>query len=122
MPSLVILMIESEQPEGISARKLVIETVKHNVITAYEPDEGLDLLRRFPAIDAIMLHSGVVDGHKHIIDELRALNATAPIIVACPGPDQHFEGADYVVDSHQPGQLLDLLARVFGVSKRTDRL
>jgi hypothetical protein len=29
-------MIEIEQPEGLSARKLVLETSKHNVITAME--------------------------------------------------------------------------------------
>lgn len=46
--SLVVLMIEAEQPEGISSRKLVVETAKHNVITAYNPETGLKLLRRFP--------------------------------------------------------------------------
>lgn len=28
-------MIEPEMPESVSARKLVLETAKHNVITAY---------------------------------------------------------------------------------------
>jgi hypothetical protein len=28
-------MIEVEQPEGVSSRKLILETARHNVITAY---------------------------------------------------------------------------------------
>jgi len=35
LKSLVVLMMEEEQPEGLSARKLVVETAKHNVLTAY---------------------------------------------------------------------------------------
>jgi hypothetical protein len=31
---LVVLMIEVEQPEGVSSRKLILETARHNVITA----------------------------------------------------------------------------------------
>ena len=58
MKSLVILMIEEEQPEGLSARKLVVETVKHNVLTAYNAEDGIDLLKRFPNVDAVLVHAG----------------------------------------------------------------
>jgi hypothetical protein len=34
-------MIEVEQPEGVSTRKLVLETARHNVITAYTTDTGI---------------------------------------------------------------------------------
>ena len=52
--ALVVLMIEEEQPEGLSARKLVVETAKHNVLTAYNAKEGIDLLRCFPNIDVVL--------------------------------------------------------------------
>ena len=42
MKCLVVLMIETEQPEALSARKLVVETAKHNVLTAYDAQSGLD--------------------------------------------------------------------------------
>lgn len=61
MRSLVILMIEEEQPEGLSARKLVVETVKHNVLTAYNAQDGIDLLRRFPAVDAVLVHAAQIE-------------------------------------------------------------
>jgi hypothetical protein len=37
---LVVLMIEVEQPEGVSTRKLVLETARHNLITAYTQKTG----------------------------------------------------------------------------------
>lgn len=120
MDSLVILMIEAEQPEGISSRKLVVETAKHNVLTAYEPDKGLNLLRRFPNVDAVLLHSTVIDGNTAIVDRVRQLAGKVPVIVACPNRGETYPGADYVVESHQPQQLLNLLAAHFGISKRTD--
>lgn len=116
--SLVILMIESEQPEGISSRKLVVETAKHNVITAYQPDTGLALLRRFPAVDAVLIHATVLD-HLPLIGQVREVSPGVPIIIATPRPADLYEGADYTVPSHEPQALLDLLARVFRVSKST---
>ncbi len=116
--SLVILMIESEQPEGISSRKLVVETAKHNVITAYNPVSGMNLLRRFPAVDAVLIHAAVLD-HLPLISQVREISPKIPIIVATPRPADHYEDADYTVPSHEPQQLLDLLARVFHVSKST---
>ncbi len=114
--SLVILMIESEQPEGISSRKLVVETAKHNVITAYNPETGLALLRRFPAVDALLIHASVLD-HLPLISQVREIAPDLPIIVATPRPSDHFDGANYTVPSHEPQLLLDLLAKVFGISK-----
>jgi response regulator RpfG family c-di-GMP phosphodiesterase len=58
---LVVLMIEVEQPEGVSARKLVLETAKHNVITAYSGKSGLQLFHRFPNVDAVVIHSRMGD-------------------------------------------------------------
>jgi len=58
---LVILMIEVEQPEGVSTRKLVLETARHNVITAYSTDTGLRLLRRFPNVDVVVVHTELDD-------------------------------------------------------------
>ena len=113
--SLVVLMIEAEQPEGISSRKLVVETAKHNVITAYRPDAGLALFRRFPAVDAVLIHATVLD-HLPLIDQVREIRADVPIIIATPYPAHTYSGADYTVPSHEPQRLLDLLAKVFGVS------
>ncbi len=110
--SLTMLMIETEQPEGLSARKLVIETAKHNVLTAYTAPEGLNLLKRFPAIDTVLVHALVPDCEQ-VIAEILTITPRTPVIVASPSTDHHFKGASYVVPSHRPAALLQLLADKF---------
>ena len=58
---LVVLMIEVEQPEGVSSRKLILETARHNVITAYGGSVGIELLRRFPNVDTAVVHTELPD-------------------------------------------------------------
>jgi len=113
---LVVLMIEVEQPEGVSARKLVLETAKHNVITAYSGKSGLRLLHRFPNVDAVVVHSGMVDlPCGEIVRHVKAAYPSLPVIVLSPTPDAHScEPADYVVDSMVPNDILQLLADKFG--------
>ncbi len=113
MDCLVVLMIESEQPEGLSARKLVVETAKHNVLTAYTAEEGLTLLRRFPAIDAVLVHGTLLENEPDLLTKVRELAPSLPIVVASPFPDAHYPEAAFVIDSHQPQQVLELFAREF---------
>lgn len=110
MKSLVLLMIEEELPEGLSARKLVVESAKHNVLTAYTASEGLELLRRFSGIDAVLLHAAVIDRKPGLIGDVRELAPRVPIIVA--SPEEHLvpAQADFVIDSHKPHALVQLLA------------
>jgi CheY-like chemotaxis protein len=53
------LVVDREFPGSISTRKLVIETAKFNVLTAYSGEEAIETLKRFPAIDGIVLDAGV---------------------------------------------------------------
>ena len=114
---IVLLMMEQEQPEGLSARKLVVETAKHNVLTAYTPDQGLTLLERFPKVDAVLVH-GLLPDCDGLIASIKAAVPGMPVIVAAPVPAQVFHGADFVVPSHEPSKLLDLLSKEFGASLR----
>ena len=107
--SLVILMIEEEQPEGLSARKLVVETVKHNVITAYNCEDGIDLLRRFPAVDVVLVHAAQIAKEPNLIADVKSLAPSAPIVLASPFAMHTVPGVDYVVDSHKPQALIALL-------------
>ena len=108
-------MIETEQPEGLSARKLVVESAKHNVITAYTYSDGLELLRRFPAVTAVLVHA-LLPNCETVIREILSIAPNLPVIVASPSGEGLFEGAQYIVPSHQPAALLNLLASKFGVS------
>jgi two-component SAPR family response regulator len=109
LPSLVVLMIEAEQPEGLSARKLVVETAKHNVLTAYSLDSGLDLLKRFPKVDAIFVHGAILAQAPDILAVIRQHEPGIPIILATPFANVRSPDADYVIDTHHPQDLLRVL-------------
>jgi hypothetical protein len=110
MNSLVLLMIEPEQPEALSARKLVVETEKHNVLTAYNTRVGMDLLRRFPAVDAVFVHVHCLHERPGLLKEIKDMVPSTPLIVASPSGMEIPPEADFVVDSHQPGVMVQLLA------------
>ena len=106
--SYVVLMMEEEQPEGLSARKLVVETAKHNVLTAYNAKDGMDLLRRFPNVDIILVHARLLEQHPGLLGEVKSAAHGKPIILASPFASEHRPEANYVVDSHHPHQLVQL--------------
>ena len=45
-----LLIAEKEPENAISIRKLVLETAKYNVITAYSAPEALEAYRTFPKV------------------------------------------------------------------------
>ena len=111
---LVVLMIEIEQPEGVSTRKLVLETARHNVITAYTTDAGLRLLRRFPNVDVVVVHTELKDySFEETVRELKSIRNDVSVIGISPGSDRGRDGADYMLSSHDPHALLQLLAERF---------
>ena len=114
---LVVMMIEVEQPEGLSARKLVLETAKHNVITAYSGEYGMELLRRFPNVDVVVVHRHVTGmGAAEIIRQVKEINPNMAIVLLSPIGDGDALGAQYVIPSHEPQMILDLLENAFGAS------
>lgn len=118
MKSIVILMMEEEQPEGLSARKLVVETAKHNVLTAYNAKNGLELLHKFPKVDAVLVHESILAKNPELLAQVRAISPTSSIIVAAPLGNTSCPDATHIVDSHRPHALLQLLAQLFNISTR----
>ena len=109
MRSLVILMLEEEQPEGLSARKLVVETAKHNVLTSYSLEDGLSLLHRFPNVDMILVHARLLEQDPNLLREVKSACPDKPIILAAPFAKETRPEVNYVVDSHRPQDLLKVL-------------
>jgi CheY-like chemotaxis protein len=104
------LVIDREFPGSISTRKLVIETAKFNVLTAYSGKEALETFKRFPAVHGVILDGGLDDvSCDDLAREIKTLQPKLPIIViAAPG----FQGcpdADYQLESFDPAKLLDIL-------------
>jgi CheY-like chemotaxis protein len=107
------LVIDREFPGSISTRKLVIETAKFNVITAYSGQEALEVFTRFPAVNGIVLDGGIDDiPCGELAKKIKLLQPTVPIIViAAPG----FTGcpqSDYQLESFDPAKLLEILRSI----------
>ncbi len=114
MPRPSFLVAEPEPEQALSARKLLLETFKYNVITAHTVTETLDLVRLFPNVDALILHCGIPDfDAERAIQTVKKTVPTLPIIALTP-TERDFQWADYVVQSHDPQELLDLVQRLFG--------
>jgi DNA-binding response OmpR family regulator len=104
------LVIDREFPGSISTRKLVIETAKFNVLTAYSGKEAIELFKLFPAVSGVVLDGGLDDPPSSVVArEIKAIKPTVPVIViAAPG----FTGcpqADYQLESFDPAKLLEIL-------------
>jgi DNA-binding response OmpR family regulator len=104
------LVIDREFPGSISTRKLVIETAKFNVLTAYSGREAIEMIARFPAVSGVVLDGGLDDVPcADVARQIKVLQPKLPIIViATPG----FTGcpaADYQLESFDPAKLLEIL-------------
>jgi DNA-binding NtrC family response regulator len=108
------LVIDQEFPGSISTRKLVLETAKYNVITAYSSREALEILRRFPGLDGIVLNASGHEEHCHsLVEKFRKL-APGIRIVLTSGKDTVDCGTvDLHLDSYDPRKLLAALAKMF---------
>ncbi len=107
------IVVDREYPGSLSTRKLVIETAKLNVLTAYSAREALDILQRFPAVNGAVIDLGVTDmTTEDLVRGLKKLQPKLPVVViSAPG----FEGcpdADYHLESFQPAKLLEVLAQL----------
>jgi CheY-like chemotaxis protein len=105
------LVVDREFSSGISTRKLVIETAKFNVLTAYSATEALETLAAYPAVNG-----AVVDEHvegincAELVSRLKQIKPNLPIIAV--GADGHCGTADYLVDSFSPAKLLEVLQKL----------
>lgn len=105
-----MLMVEVEQPEGLSSRKIIVETMKHNVVTAYSGEEALHLAQRSD-FDLVFVHSLIEDiACADLIGRLRQTLPNAHFVAVTP--DHVTCGADEFVDSFRPDELAALFRRI----------
>ncbi len=104
------LVIDREYSSSISTRKLVIETAKLNVITAYSSAEAIETLAKFPAVDGVVMDANLKDMPcSELCRKLRQIHPKLTII-AISGVGRHAcDGADYLLESFAPAALLELI-------------
>jgi CheY-like chemotaxis protein len=119
---LVVLMVEVEQPEGISSRKLILETARHNVLTAYSGDDAVNLLQRFPNVDLAVIHTELEGkDFESTVPRLKEVRPTLYIVAISPVDSGKLEGVDAVLSSYNPQELLDFLAKRFEAATSDER-
>jgi hypothetical protein len=92
----IVMMAEIEPPEGLSARKLVLETGKYNVITAYSLKEALETLATFPKVHAVVLHASLCKERDcdQVIGEIKQRHPGMTVIALSPVSSHAFKIAE----------------------------
>ena len=122
------LVIDRETSSGISTRKLIIETAKFNVITAYSSREAIETLEKFPALDGVVLDAGMEDmPTEELIAALKQLQPKITVILVCTPRYVPSKDADHTVESFDPRKLLALLEKlqpeaIAAIEKRNEDL
>lgn len=107
------LVVDQEHSGSISTRKLVIETAKFNVLTAYSGAEAIQTLRKFPAVDGVVLDAGIEDiPCAEIVTQLKAIQPGMPIVAVGTLGNAFCTGADYFLETFDPAKLLTLLQKL----------
>lgn len=114
MPRPIFIIAEPEPDQALSARKLVIETAKFNVVTAHSAREMLDSLELFPGVDAVIIHSSLKGGTApKLVKQVKEKRPDMPVILLSPSAGG-VKGSDHAVSSHDPQELVNLLRQLFG--------
>ena len=105
------LVIDREYAGSISTRKLVLETAKFNVITAYDAKEGVQSLKRFPKVDGVVVNAELSDMEdcSGLIGHLREIAPQIDVIVTSSGGRPKCGPQVHYVDSFDPKSLLECL-------------
>jgi DNA-binding NtrC family response regulator len=107
------LVVDREFPGSISTRKLVIETAKFNVLTAYSSTEAVELLKLFPAVSGVVIDDGIEEvSTEGLIAEMKLLHANLPVVVVAAPGARICRGADFQVRSFEPAKLLETLRSI----------
>jgi len=117
------LVLDQEYPGSISTRKLVIETAKLNVITAYGAAEAVETFERFPNVDGIVIDTELGGRTcEQLIDQMQEIRDDVPIVTVSPGGNNPCGKEQYHVSNFDPRRLLDVLQDICsGESQITER-
>ncbi len=114
------LVIDREHAGAISSRKLILETAKFNVLTAYSSAEAIETLRKFPLVEGAVIDAMEDLPCADLVAGLRQIRPDLPIIAICPGAVSSCHGATQELESFDPKKLLAILQKL--VPEATDAI
>ena len=107
------LVIDHEYPDSISSRKLVLETAKYNVITAYSAAEGVEAFAQYPNVSGVVLNEAVTGMHcVELVQALRAIRADVLLVLTSSAGFVDCGEVNHHLDNFNPAALLELLRRL----------
>jgi DNA-binding response OmpR family regulator len=107
------LVIDHEFPDSISTRKLVLETAKYNVLTAYSGTEAVETFKLYPNVTGIVMNEAVTGTDcASLVKELRAIRSDVLLIVTSSRGVTDCVMADHQLDNFDPAALLKLLRKL----------
>ena len=118
-----ILVVDAEFPGSISSRKLVIETAKFNVITAYSGLEAIETLERFPRVDAVVVNAEEQETPcAEVVKRLKEIVPSYPDYRDVQSNGEDDCGAHHSVSMFDPAALLERLRAMFpGATARIEQ-
>src|ERR1043166_7388249 len=108
------LVAEVEPGTAISARKLVLETAKFNVVTAHSKNEALEFFNMAPALYSALIITSDLPGASQVIAQIKKAIPDLVAISLSPNRATSLRSADHHCSSHDPQALVDLCRRLFG--------
>lgn len=107
------LVIDREYAGSISTRKLVIETAKLNVLTAYSGSEAIETLTKFPNLDGVVADTGIEDmPFEDLVRSLKRIRPNIPVVAISTPRSGDSRLADYHLETFEPARLLELLKKL----------
>ncbi len=111
----IFLVVDPPDPEALSTRKLVLESAKFNVLTAFSMEEAKEIIESVP-VQASVVHERACGDTEpsEIVAQLKSRRPETPVVVLAPSPGG-INGADHVLSSHDPIELVRLLQEMFDI-------
>lgn len=117
-----LLVAEREPENALTVRKLILETAKYNVITAYSTKEALETIESFPNVSAAVITAnlGPENECETVAKAVKILNSETPVIYLSPTGLVECRWADHMLSTYEPDQLLGLVRKLLGDPKVTE--
>jgi hypothetical protein len=114
------LVAEKEPGAALSTRKLVLETAKFNVITAYTAKEAMEFFRVAPELYSAIILSSDLTGALKFAKQVKEEMPKLPLISVSPNLSTSLKNADHHVSSHEPETLAALCRELFGDPRKME--
>jgi hypothetical protein len=118
-----LLVAEKEPENGLSTRKLLLETAKFNVITSHSAREAIESLQAFStglAALVVTSHLGPENECATVAKAFKAARPKAPVFFLSPSGLQSCEWADHQLSTYEPDKLLALVRNELGDPSRSE--